>query len=51
MFIFKETVRYTHHTRISLIINQLKFIDMRKVTKSNPILNKDGVKNIYITMY
>jgi hypothetical protein len=33
---------------ISLIINNLKFFDMRKVIVKNPVLQRNGAKNSFI---
>lgn len=30
---------------ISLNINKIKFVDMSKITKSNPVLKRNGVEN------
>ncbi len=40
----KKTARRTINT-ISLIINNLKFFDMSKITTKNPVLQRNGVKN------
>ena len=44
MFIFKKNSETIQSRHISLIINQIKFFDMSKITKSNPILKRNGVK-------
>ena len=48
MCIFKKNSETKHINSISLIINQLKFLDMSKITKSNPILKRNGVKKNYL---
>ena len=48
MCIFKKNSETNRRSRIPLIINQIKFFDMSKITKSNPILKKNGVKKNYI---
>lgn len=50
MCIFKKTSETKHTNSISLIINQIKFFDMSKITKSNPVLKRNGVKNNYISV-
>jgi hypothetical protein len=44
MRIFKKNSETTPVRYISLNINQIKFFDMSKITKSNPILKRNGVK-------
>lgn len=47
MRIFKKNSETTPIRYISLNINQIKFFDMSKITKLNPILKKSGVKKNY----
>jgi len=49
MHIFKKNSEIIHDRHISLIIYKIKFFDMSKITKSNPILKRNGVKMNYIT--
>jgi len=48
MYIFKRNSETTRKRYISLNINQIKFFDMSKITKSNPVLKTSGVKKNYI---
>jgi len=50
MSIFNENSEKVHLILISLIINQIKFFDMSKITKSNSVLKKNGVKNNHIAI-
>ncbi len=47
MCTFKKNSEIKRTNRISLIINQIKFFDMSKITKSNPVLQRNGVKKNY----
>ena len=49
MCTFKEKSETNRKVNISLIINQIKFFDMSKITKSNPVLKRNGVKTNYIS--
>lgn len=49
MCIFKKTSKIKSLNRILLVINQIKFFDMSKNKKLNPILKRNGVKTNYIT--
>jgi hypothetical protein len=49
MCIFKKNSETTHTNSISLIINLIKFFGMSKITKSSPILQRNGVKFNYVT--
>jgi len=48
MSIFNKKTARRLQSYISLFINNLKFFDMSKITKSNPVLQRNGVKNSYI---
>ena len=50
MCIFKENSETTRKRYISLNINQIKFFDMSKITKSNPFLKTNGVKKNYTSL-
>lgn len=49
MCIFKKNSETTYANSISLITNQIKFFDMSKITKSSPILKRNGVEFNYVT--
>jgi hypothetical protein len=51
MCIFRKNKEIRPQRRISLNINNLKFFDMGKITTNNPVLQRNGVKNMYITEY
>lgn len=51
MRIFRKNSETVIVKRISLIINKIKFIDMCKITKSNPVLQRNGVANNLYTYY
>ena len=45
MSIFNKKTARRPESYISLFINNLMFFDMSKFTKSNPVLQRNGVKN------
>jgi hypothetical protein len=45
MTIFKKKTARQASNTISLNINNLKFLDMSKITTKNPILQRNGAKN------
>jgi len=47
MTIFKKKTARQAYNTISLNINNLKFLDMGKITTKNPILQRNGAKNSY----
>ena len=48
MCIFRKKSEIANIKSISLNINKIKFFDMSKITKSNPILERNGVKKNYV---
>jgi len=48
MCIFKKNSETTYANSISLITNQVKFFGMSKITKSSPILKRNGVEFNYV---
>lgn len=51
MCIFRKNSETVQTKLISLIINNIKFIDMCKITKSNPVLQRNGVVNNLYAYY
>jgi hypothetical protein len=45
MYIFRKDNEIHPQERISLNINKIKFIDMGKINKNNPVLQRNGAEN------
>jgi len=51
MTIFKKKTARCRQRHISLLINNLTIFDMSKITKLNPVLQRNGVKNNCTPVY
>ena len=51
MFIFNKKTARQPLKHISLIINKIKFFDMSKIKTKHPVLQRNGVKNSYTSVY